>query len=304
MSKIIIGENSRMGHSLRKVFASLGRTPSTRTDGCSPLRRSHEPPQLARTSRDGNKGGSHLEGTSCSANSGLDDDLTVSCWKPITESIDLDKSVMGTHGTDCRGNSRRSNYPDTHNSKSTEEESNRSSQQETTSRNLELEGHQVAKGAETFGLRGTEEAPSDALWTFETMLVEQRRKEVQHEARKECTFRRGDRDLALQREALMQRHHPGSEDNVGEDPLATSPAQSTKSPARNAFDSAGPIRLELGMDAEKLEKILDELEESTAAGGYRQTNSELSRILDFLDEAAGDAPAAATLPLDAQGGRQ
>lgn len=58
----------------------------------------------------------------------------------------------------------------------------------------------------------------------------------------------------------MQRHHPGSEDNVGEDPLATSPAQSTKSPARNAFDSAGPIRLELGMDAEKLEKILDELE--------------------------------------------
>lgn len=97
---------------------------------------------------------------------------------------------MGTHGTDCRGNSRRSNYPDTHNSKSTEEESNRSSQQETTSRNLELEGHQVAKGAETFGLRGTEEAPSDALWTFETMLVEQRRKEVQHEARKECTFRR------------------------------------------------------------------------------------------------------------------
>ena len=45
-------------------------------------------------------------------------------------------------------------------------------------------------------------------------------------------------------------------------------------------------------------------QESTAAGGYRETNSELSRILDVLDKAAGDAPVAATLLADAQGGRQ
>lgn len=69
-----------------------------------------------------------------------------------------------------------------------------------------------------------------------------------------------DHDLALQREALMQRHLPESEDNVGEDPLATSPEQLAVPPARGAFDSAGPVRLELGMDAEMLDKILDELE--------------------------------------------
>lgn len=67
-----------------------------------------------------------------------------------------------------------------------------------------------------------------------------------------------------------------------------------------------------GIHRHNLQQLTDDLpwlfrlysQESTAAGGYRQTNSELSRILDFLDEAAGDAPAAATLPLDAQGGRQ
>ena len=59
----------------------------------------------------------------------------------------------------------------------------------------------------------------------------------------------------------MQRHLPGSEDNVGEDPLATSLAQLALPPAHNAFDSAGPVRLELGMDAEMLDKILDELDE-------------------------------------------
>lgn len=70
-----------------------------------------------------------------------------------------------------------------------------------------------------------------------------------------------DRDLALQREALLKRHLPGSEDSVGEDPLATSPTPLAIPPAHSAFDSAGPVRLELGMDAEMLDKILDELDE-------------------------------------------
>lgn len=77
-----------------------------------------------------------------------------------------------------------------------------------------------------------------------------------------CSPVQDDRDLALQREALMQRHLPGSEDNVGEDPLATSPAQLAIPPAHSsASDYAGPVRLELGMDAEMLDKILDELDE-------------------------------------------
>lgn len=76
-----------------------------------------------------------------------------------------------------------------------------------------------------------------------------------------CSPVQDDRDLALQREALMQRHLPGSEDSVGEDPLATSPAQLAIPPAHSASDSAGPVRLELGIDAEMLDKILDELDE-------------------------------------------
>ncbi|CAN0374262.1 unnamed protein product [Ectocarpus sp. 13 AM-2016] len=55
------------------------------------------------------------------------------------------------------------------------------------------------------------------------------------------------------------------------------------------------------MDVEELDKILDELERefSLVGGGWTETNSELSRVLDELDAAASKPPAnAALLPLD------
>lgn len=44
-------------------------------------------------------------------------------------------------------------------------------------------------------------------------------------------------------------------------------------------------------------------QEAAVAGGSRETNSELSRVLDILDEAAGDTPAAVA-HADTQGDRQ
>lgn len=93
-----------------------------------------------------------------------------------------------------------------------------------------------------------------------------------------------DRILALQRQSLKQRHLPGSNDRVGEDPFAalvggiasTSEGQERGAPGELSSDQplceqhdgvsfnceapAGPVRLELGMDAEVLDKILDEIE--------------------------------------------
>lgn len=95
-----------------------------------------------------------------------------------------------------------------------------------------------------------------------------------------------DRALALQRQSLRQRHLPESDDRVGEDPLAPLAGETTSAshgeegstasgessndqPFREQQDgvsfacggaSAGPVRLELGMDAEVLDKILDEIE--------------------------------------------
>lgn len=93
-----------------------------------------------------------------------------------------------------------------------------------------------------------------------------------------------DRVLALQRQSLRQRHLPGSDDRVGEDPLgslvggttSTSRGQGREESGELANDEpsreqqdvvsfaneapAGPVRLELGMDAEVLDKILDEIE--------------------------------------------
>lgn len=86
-----------------------------------------------------------------------------------------------------------------------------------------------------------------------------------------------DRSLALQRLALKQRHLPGSADGVGEDPLGlvvsgnTPTAQGQERgegglsfhPSRDHQDQApskAPVRLELGMQPEVLDKLLDELE--------------------------------------------
>lgn len=69
-------------------------------------------------------------------------------------------------------------------------------------------------------------------------------------------------DLALQREALKKRHLPGSADSIGDDPLVASSEESTSvsSPYRGALSSAGAVRLELGMDAKELDKLLTEIE--------------------------------------------
>ena len=162
--------------SLRKAFASLGRTPSTRTDGCSPPRRRYEPAQLIRTSGDGYKDGSNLEGTRCSPNNDLAVDHANIKKKSVWKRVGLNKSALDTHGT--------------HSSQSAEGESNRSPQPKAALRVVEPEQDQVAKGTEPFGLRGIEETPPDSSWTFEAMLKEQRRKEVQHEAQRERTFQR------------------------------------------------------------------------------------------------------------------
>lgn len=94
-----------------------------------------------------------------------------------------------------------------------------------------------------------------------------------------------DRALALQRQSLRQRHLPGSDDGVGEDPLAlvdgggaTSTSRGGEGEEPRALSSyqtfrerqdgisctleapAGPIRLEVGVDAEVLDKILHEIE--------------------------------------------
>ncbi|CAM9932325.1 unnamed protein product [Scytosiphon promiscuus] len=167
---------------------------------------------------------------------------------------------------------------------------------------------------------------TDKSWSFDNFVEDQRRKEIQHDDQKEKLFLKEDRKLALQRQSLKQRHLPDSVDCVGDDPLAvlttgctaTMPAPEDEEgsgtllprchpccreePEENAGGDdagassprcggptvAGPVRLELGMDAEVLEKILDEHERefSLAAGGYAETDSELSRVLDELDEAA------------------
>lgn len=92
-----------------------------------------------------------------------------------------------------------------------------------------------------------------------------------------------DRSLALQRLALKQRHLPGSNDSIGEDPLGlvleveTSTSQGERE--RENGDGGGlsfqpscedqnhappvaPVRLELGMQPELLDKLLDEIEVS------------------------------------------
>lgn len=90
-----------------------------------------------------------------------------------------------------------------------------------------------------------------------------------------------DRILALQRQSLRQRHLPGSDDRVGEDPLAPLVGGTTSTwhgqewePGEFSNDEgeeqnggsvtyeppAGPVRLELGMDPEVLDTILDEIE--------------------------------------------
>lgn len=105
-----------------------------------------------------------------------------------------------------------------------------------------------------------------------------------------------DHALAHQRESLKKRHLPGSDDSVGEDPLALvtdTDSQGAKDEeisgvlchrqplCKKAEDekekekeeeggeavnrhqaAAGPVRLELGMDAEVLDKILHEIEVS------------------------------------------
>ncbi|CAM9422413.1 unnamed protein product [Pylaiella littoralis] len=129
-----------------------------------------------------------------------------------------------------------------------------------------------------------------------------------------------DHALAHQRQSLKQRYLPGSNDSVGEDPLAS--LTDTYSQEDEEGEGSGglchrqllceekekeqgerddsftrhqavaePVRLELGMDAEVLDEILDEIEESAIAV---ETNSELSRVLDELDSAAGDKPTTAT----------
>lgn len=105
-----------------------------------------------------------------------------------------------------------------------------------------------------------------------------------------------DHALAHQRESLKQRHLPESDDSVGEDPLALvtgsnsqgeeeeegsgvlchrQPLWETKKNEEEGEEKeedggeavnrhqtavAGPVRLELGMEPEILEKILDEIE--------------------------------------------
>lgn len=83
---------------------------------------------------------------------------------------------------------------------------------------------------------------------------------------------------------MRERHLPGSDDGVGEDPLgplvggtaSTSSGHNREMPGELSNDGpfrerqdrasfaeearAGPVRLELGMDAEVLDKILDEIE--------------------------------------------
>ncbi|CAM9924102.1 unnamed protein product, partial [Hapterophycus canaliculatus] len=138
--------------------------------------------------------------------------------------------------------------------------------------------------------------PTNESWTFDNFLQDQRRKEIQHEVQKEKLFHKEDRQLALQRQSLNERHLPGSADRVGEDPLAPvagctttvlapqeregsgvlSPRRNPRCPEEPEEDGdgddgaaffahcgragAGPVRLELGMDSEVLEKILDEHE--------------------------------------------
>lgn len=83
-----------------------------------------------------------------------------------------------------------------------------------------------------------------------------------------------DRELALQRERLKNRNVPGGEDSVGDDPLAESTklqqstvrtidfADAAFLSSRDSFKLASPggVTLELGMDAEELDKLLSELE--------------------------------------------
>lgn len=118
------------------------------------------------TSRDGNKGVSNL--------GGMSDDHAVGGKKSSGKGIDLNESALDTH--------------DIHRFKSGQRESNRRPQQNATLRGEEPEQGQIAKGTETSDLRGIQEP--DPSWTFETMLQEQRWKEVQHEAQKERTFLR------------------------------------------------------------------------------------------------------------------
>ncbi|CAN0079339.1 unnamed protein product [Ectocarpus sp. 12 AP-2014] len=167
-------------------------------------------------------------------------------------------------------------------------------------------------------------------WDFGRFLEEQRLKEIQHDDRKEKIFQKEDRHLASQRQSLKKRYLLDSEDCISEDPLGLlddtmapafqeeegdiSGGLSPRPPHRqeeaeeglqrdNAHAShqaaAGPVRLELGMDAGELDKILDELERefSLAGGGWTETNSELSRVLDELDAAASEPPANAALLL-------
>ncbi|CBN75437.1 hypothetical protein Esi_0099_0036 [Ectocarpus siliculosus] len=168
-------------------------------------------------------------------------------------------------------------------------------------------------------------------WDFGRFLEEQRLKEIQHDDRKEKIFQKEDRHLACQRQSLKKRYLLDSEDFIGEDPLGLlddttapafqqeegdiagglSPRQSHRQEeaeerlqgddAHTSHQAAaGPVRLELGMDAEELDKILNELEResSLAGGGWAETNSELSRVLDELDAAASEPPANAVLLQD------
>ncbi|CAM9878211.1 unnamed protein product [Ascophyllum nodosum] len=103
-----------------------------------------------------------------------------------------------------------------------------------------------------------------------------------------------DREISLQRERLRRRHMTGGEDSTGEDPLASRAEElSTSSPpCHGSLSTSEPVRLELGIDPDLLNTILAEVEEgSTVAREKRGTNSELSGVLDILDEAAGDTRA-------------
>lgn len=76
------------------------------------------------------------------------------------------------------------------------------------------------------------------------------------------TLGQEDEDLSLQREKLKKRHLPGGEDSIGDDPLSSPLGDSAASSPCSSFQCEGPVRLELGMDAEVLDKVLAELEVS------------------------------------------